>query len=187
MQLAHAEYVWSQIYSNILPFMFIILYAAYLIINMYLKLNLPLIQDSQYFTTMLESLNVFMSVILSVFGFLIPSFLSSKGESKAVKYFIKHADIKVFTAKLKNIVSIGLIDTFFTCTLFLKDIFSNTTINIIVCIWLWFLFFFMCNSYRFISIMINLLLAEKEELVQKAANEVSAEEKENLDRSIRGI
>ncbi len=45
----------------------------------------------------------------------------------------------------------------------------------------------MCNSYRFISIMINLLLAEKEEIVQKAANEVTAEEKESLDNTLRRI
>lgn len=187
MQLNRAKYVWNQIYSYILPFVFVILYAAYLAVNMCLKLNLPLIQNSQYFTTMLESLIVFMSIILSVFGFLIPSFLSSKSESKAIKYFIKHADIKVFTAKLKNIVAIGLIDTFFTCILFLVDIFPNMVTNVIVCIWLWFLFFFMCSSYRFISIMINLLLVEKEELVQIAANEVTDAEKEELDKVIRNI
>lgn len=146
-----------------------------------------MIQNSKNFEAMLESLVVFMSIILSVFGFLIPSFLSSKGESKALKYFIKYADMRLFAVKLKNIVAIGLINTFFTCTLFLKDIFSDITTNIIICIWLWLLLFFMCNSYRFISLMINLLLAEKEEFVQKVANEVTMDEKERLDNTIRKI
>lgn len=187
MQINKTKYKWSQIYSYALPFIFVAIYMSYLFTKLYIQPNLILIQDSAHFESMLESLIVFMSIILSVFGFLIPSFLSSKGESKAIKYFLKYADMKVFAAKLKNIVAIGLIETFFTCTLFLRDIFSDIIENIIVCIWLWLLFFFMCNSYRFISIMINLLLAEKEEFVQKAANEVTKEEKENLDNTIRQI
>ena len=92
-----------------------------------------------------------------------------------------------FAAKLKNIVAIGLIDTFLTCVLFIRDIFSVSLTNGLVCIWLWFLIFFMCNSYRFISIMVNLLVVEKEEFVQKAANDVDAEEKKRLDNAIRKI
>lgn len=187
MQINRTKYVWSQIYSYAIPFILAIAYVIYLFTRFYLKPDLPLIQNSDHFEGMLESLIVFMSIILSVFGFLIPSFLSSKGESKAIKYFLKYADMKIFTAKLKNIVAVGLIDTFFTCILFLKDIFSDLIINVIVCVWLWLLFFFMCNSYRFINLMINLLLAEKEEFVQKAANEVTTEEKENLDNTIRKI
>ncbi len=187
MNLSRKKYVWNKIYSYTLPSIFVSMYMVYLYARLYANPDLPLIQNSSNFEGMLESLVVFMSIILSVFGFLIPSFLGSKGESRAIKYFIKYADMKVFAAKLKNIVAIGLIDIFFTCILFLKDIFSDYITNIIVCIWLWFLFFFMCNSYRFISIMINLLLAEKEEFVQKAANEVSQEEKENLDNTINHI
>lgn len=179
------KHIWSRVYSYTIPFLLVAVYWVYLFTKFRYKQALPLIQDSIYFENMLESLITFMSIILGVFGFLIPSFLSSKGESKTIKYFIKYADMKVFTVRLKNIVAIGLIDTFFTCILFLKDIFSSIVANIIICIWLWFLLFFMCNSYRFISLMINLLLAEKEEIVQKAANEVSPEEKANLDNAIR--
>lgn len=178
---------WNQVYSYTISFLFVLVYISYLFINNFYKLNFPLIQNSKNFETMLESLVVFMSIILSVFGFLIPSFLSSKGKSKALEYFIKYADMRLFAVKLKNIVAIGLINTFFTCMLFLKDIFSDMITNTIICIWLWFLLFFMCNSYRFISIMINLLLAEKEEFVQKVANEVAPDEKENLDKKIRKI
>ncbi len=46
-------------------------------------------------------------------------------------------------------------------------------------------FFFMCSSYRFISIMINLLLVEKEDYVQKAANEVSEETKMEVHKKLR--
>lgn len=181
------KYMWKRVYSYIVSSLLTISYVAYLFFICYGEKELPLIQDSKNFDGMLEALVTFMSIILSVFGFLIPSFLSSKGESSAIKYFLKYADMKMFSAKLKNVVAIGLIDMFFTCILFLKDIFSDVLTNIIICIWLWFLFFFMCNSYRFISIMINLLIAEKQEFTQKAANDVSEEEIEQLNSAIRKI
>lgn len=180
-------YRWKQWCPYIISIALTMAYIIYMIVIYHYKKKLPVIQDSSNFNGMLEALVTFMSIILSVFGFLIPSFLSSKSESSAIKYFLSYADMKMFSAKLKNIVAIGLTDIFFTCILFLKDIFSHVLTNIIVCIWLWFLFFFMCNSYRFISIMINLLIAEKEEFVQKAANNVTEEEMEKLNNTIRKI
>lgn len=180
-------YRWKQFFPYIFSVVLTTAYIAYLVAIYCYKQELPLIQESRNFNNMLEALVTFMSIILSVFGFLIPSFLSSKGESGAIKYFLSYADMKVFSAKLKNVVAIGLMDMFFTCVLFLKDIFPHTILNVIVCIWLWLLIFFMCNSYRFLSIMINLLMAEKEEFVQKAANNVTEEEMEQLNSTIRKI
>ena len=178
---------WRQVYSYIIPSIVTAGYIYYLSAIYLQEKDTPLMQDSLKFDSMLEALVTFMSIILSVFGFLIPLFLDRKGESKAIAYFLKHADMKLFAAKLKNIVAIGLIDTFLTCVLFIRDIFSVSLTNGLVCIWLWFLIFFMCNSYRFISIMVNLLVVEKEEFVQKAANDVDAEEKKRLDNAIRKI
>lgn len=181
------KYKYQQTYSYLIPTVLTIGYIMYLIGISHYKKNCPLIQESENFGSMLEVLVTFMSIILSVFGFLIPSFLSSKGESSAIKYFMKYADMRVFAAKLKNIVAIGLVDTFLTCVLFLRDIFPCTITNVIICTWLWFLLFFMCNSYRFISIMINLLLAEKKEFTQQAVNEVSENERDKLDNLIKKI
>ena len=144
-------------------------------------------QNIRNFGSMLEALVTFMSIILSVFGFLIPSFLSSKGDSDALKYFTKYADMKLFAAKLKNIVAVGLIDIFMTCILLLTDIVPPAALNILLVIWLWLLFFFMCSSYRFISLMISLLLAEKKNFVQKAGNNVSEDIKRKLHQSINDI
>ena len=197
MQLNHREddflikielkYKLKQIYSYFIPTFLTIVYLVYLFGIYKSNEKLPLMQESENFEGMLETLVTFMSIILSVFGFLIPSFLSSKGESKAIQYFLTYADRKLFSAKLKNVVAIGLIDIFLTCVLFLKDIFSECVTNIVIGIWLWFLFFFMWNSYRFISIMINLLIAEKEEFTKKAANDVSHEELEQINSKIRKI
>lgn len=179
------KYKWKEIYSYILPTVIITFYGLYMILISKGAIDGKFIQDSKNFDKMLEALITFMSIILSVFGFLIPSFLSGKGDTKAINYFLKYADMTLFAAKLKNIVAIGLIDIFITSLLLLTDIISNLAMNVAVLVWLWLLFNFMCNSYRFISIMINLLLVEKEDYVQKAANEVSEEIKEEVHKKIR--
>lgn len=177
----------QQIYSYLIPTALTIGYITYLVGSLCCHKDYPTIQDSENFGSMLEVLVTFMSIILSVFGFLIPSFIGSKGESTAIKYFMKYANMKVFAINLKNIVAIGLIDTFLTCILFLRDIFSCAITNSIICIWLWCLLFFLCNSYRFISIIINLLLTEKQEFTQEVANEESEIEREELNNLVRKI
>lgn len=182
--LEKIKYTWKKIYAHVLPTLFTIAYLIYLFCIYKGWINCKAIQDSKQFKDMLETLVTFMSIILSVFGFLIPSFLSSKGDSAAVKYFIKYADMKLFAAKLKNIVAVGLTDIFITCILLLTDIVPQIILNILLIIWLWLLFFFMCSSYRFISLMISLLLTEKKNFVQKAGNNVSEEVKRKLHQDI---
>ena len=182
-----AKYKWKEIYSYIVPSVITAGYFVCIILAEKGKIEVTLMQQSKYFEKMLESLITFMSIILIVFGFLIPTFLGGKGDTKAINYFLKYADMKIFAAKLKNIVAVGLIDIFITSVLLLTDIIPNMIMNIIIIIWLWLLFFFMCSSYRFISIMINLLLVEKEDYVQKAANEVSEETKMEVHKKLRKI
>lgn len=178
---------WSDNFSLIIPFVLVSGYVIVLILLHHKIIDIVLIQDSENFESMLEAFVTFMSIILSVFGFLIPSFIGEKGKSEAMNYFLKYADMQLFAHKLKNVVAIGLILIFLTCILFLKDIFSVNVCNIIILIWLWLLFYFMCSSYRFISIMINLLLAEKKTFVQQAANKVTEEERKIIDGNIKKV
>lgn len=181
------KYIWKKIYSHIIPSVLTLLYLIYLMYGALKPCKIVVIQSSEHFDKMLETLVTFMSIILSVFGFLIPSFLGSKGDSETLKYFMKYADMKVFAAKLKNVVAVGLIDIFITSTLLLSDIIPNGYLDFIILIWLWMIFFFMCSSYRFISLMIALLLVEKENFVQKAANSISEKEKNKLHSDIRRL
>lgn len=181
------KYKWKEIYSYIIPTLLTILYLIYILLIYKEKISGKLIQESKYFHDMLEILVTFMSIILSVFGFLIPSFLSSKGESDTINYFLEYADMKLFAAKLKNVVAVGLVNIFVTSILLLTDIIPNNVINIVILFWLWMMFFFMCSSYRFISLMISLLMTQKKKIVQKTANKISDEEKEDLHKNIRSI
>ena len=178
---------WYKNFSIIIPIFFAVAYCGMLIYIYYKKIDVDLIQDSENFETMLETIVTFMSIILSVFGFLIPSFIGAKGKSETMNYFWKYADMKLFAYKLKNVVAIGLITIFVTCVLFLKDIFSELVCNMIIIVWLYMFFYFLCSSYRFISIMINTLLTEKETFMQKVANKVSVEDKKIIDDKIEKI
>ncbi len=187
MDIKEKKYKWCELYSYVIPTILVILYGMYIILIFQGKINAKLIQESKYFGDMLETLVTFMSIILSVFGFLIPLFLSEKGKSETVNYFIKYADMKLFAAKLKNIVANGLIEVFVTSILLLNDIISGILLNLVILIWLWGLFFFMCNSYRFISLMINMLLTEKTKFTQNMVNKATEEEIKQIHTNIRNI
>lgn len=179
------RYKWIEVYSYVIPFVLVLLYIVYIYMITNGVITGKLVQESRYFDKMLETLVTFMSIILSVFGFLIPSFLGGKGETETVNYFLKYADMKVFATKLKNVVAFGLIDIFLTCVLLIIDIIPETILNVVIVIWLWILFYFMCSSYRFISLMINLLVYEKKRFVQEATNKVSKEDIEKVHSNTR--
>ena len=78
--------------------------------------------------------------------------------------------MKLFSVKLKSIVAYGLLDIFIACLLLVRDLFQDKIVNGIIVLWLWFLFYFMCNSYRFVSIIINLIIIEKKKVIQNVEN-----------------
>ncbi len=181
------KYKWKEIYSYVIPSLSVVIYIGCLILRYKYGKEIKIIQESTRFEEMLKTVVTFMSIILSVFGFLIPSFLSGKGNNSLIKYFLKNADIKLFTVKLKSIVSFGLIDIFITCVLLIRDIMPEVLVNIIILVWLWILFFFMCSSYRFIGLIINLILCEKEDIVQKMGDKISEDEEKRLKSKIRRL
>ncbi len=73
-----AKYKWKEIYSYIVPSVITAGYFVCIILAEKGKIEVTLMQQSKYFEKMLESLITFMSIILSVFGFLIPTFLGER-------------------------------------------------------------------------------------------------------------
>ena len=162
------------------------IYIIYLILVYFNKFT-EVLQNSKNFDEMLKTVVTFMSIILSVFGFLIPSFLSGKGKGAMVSYFLENADKKLFAVKLKNVVAFGLIDIFLTCVLLIDDIFSEKLTTAVILIWMWILFYFLCSAYRFIGLIVNLIIMDKENLVQNIGKKIPDEEKEKLDNKLRKI
>lgn len=73
-----AKYKWKEIYSYVVPSVITAVYFVCIILAEKGKIEVTLMQESKYFEKMLESLITFMSIILSVFGFLIPTFLGER-------------------------------------------------------------------------------------------------------------
>lgn len=179
--------IWLNYYCYIIPSIATIIYFISLVLLHYEKVNFFLMQESCYFINALEVVVTFVSIILSVFGVLLPAFLGEKGKSKTMEYFFKYVDRREFSKCLKNVVANGLMVVFITCILFLKDIFYQWFCNLVILIWVWLLISFMCSSYRYISIIISLLIVEKEEFELKTANEVSDEEKRIIKENVPKI
>lgn len=179
-------YKWKETYSYIIPSICTGAYIIYLVFVYFGKFT-QVLQCSRNFDEMLKTIVTFMSIILSVFGFLIPSFLSGKGKGTMVSYFLENADKKLFAVKLKNVVAFGLIDIFLTCVLLIDDILAREVTDVIIVIWMWILFYFLCSAYRFIGLIVNLIIIDKEHSAQKIGNEIPDEEKAELDKKIKSI
>lgn len=175
-----------EILTYLIPTCGVILLVVYNIVAICVD-DISVIQNSTGFEKMLETIVTFISIVLSVFGFLIPAFLSSKGSSLLIQYFLDSINVEAFVKQLKNVVAVGLLDVIFTCVLLLGDIFSTDVMNILLEIWIWFILYFMCVAYRFISILLSIMIAPKEERKQEVINEASKEVTNNLRASIKKI
>lgn len=102
MNLSRKKYVWNKIYSYTLPSIFVSMYMVYLYARLYANPDLPLIQNSSNFEGMLESLVVFMSIILSVFGFLIPSVFGQQRRIESNKILYKICRYESVCCKVKE-------------------------------------------------------------------------------------
>ncbi len=172
---------WKKSYAWLIP---CILLLVVLITNCITKFRMSEICGDESFSDMLGSIITSMSIIISIFGFLMPSLISAKND-KMVKYFIENADMNEFTKKIKAVIRSGMVGIALSIVLYVnKKIFP-----IVQSILLYSLLVigtnFACSSYRFISIIISLLLKEKRDLSdKKCLNEMPEEKIQQLDSKI---
>mgnify|MGYP006903549414 CR=1 FL=1 len=177
--------IWRGIYSLVIPTVACIIYwSIYMAVRGDI-LNYSYITESENFTSMLEAIISFASLIIGVFGFLLPIFITSKKEFTLAKYFIDNIDKKAFSFNLRMIIVSGFIVVFISCILFLSDIFSEWFKQGIILLWIWWLFYFASNSYRFVSLIIRLFLEDKNEVKKEIWEPIDSNEEEKLKESIR--
>lgn len=175
---------WHQIYSYAIPSVIVFAYVVYIILIYKGNISGKCIQNSNEFSEMLKTVVTFMSIVLSVFGFLIPSFLNSKGSSLLIQFFLENADLEYFTKQLKNIVAVGLIEIFVTCCLLLSDIIPECILNIAIIVWLWMLLYFLCSAFRYIGIMIKMMMGDKKDSKKNLKNEINPKKLETLNNKL---
>ena len=145
-------HIWDQNYSTLVPCFSIIFLAM---INYIHQFNIIDICKNSSFDDMLTAIITSMSIVISIFGFLLPSLISAK-EEKMVKYFLENADMRFFVKKIKGVIKSGIIGILLSIILYLYNDLLSQVLKVLLYIWIGVGLNFVCNSYRFISIIISL-------------------------------
>lgn len=144
---------------------------------------------SEFYSDMLTAVITFLSIIISVFGILIPSVMSAREEKKSVAdYFFTNANVVYFVKCIKRTMLSGFVAILLVCVLYLYDMLPE---KLYVGIWgitIFFVFYFCCSSYRFIGILLSLLYAGNKSFDgagKKYSHKVNEEEKRRIDEMLR--
>lgn len=150
-----AVWIWYSNYQWIIPMI-----VTVLIIGSAYALKVKPWSGEAY-SDMLTALITVQSIIISVFGILIPSLVSIKGENGLVEYFYENADIENFVKRVKRTILSGILDIFLICMLYAYDVLPIKVYVSIGILCLFVLLYFLCGSYRYVSIMLKLLIVKQ--------------------------
>ena len=164
---------WRKIYSYVIPTFFLIIYILIILLMRTNIIDCDSIIDSENVNNMLEALITFVSIVIGVFGFLLPILITNKKDCGTVEFFLKKADKTKFIGQLKKIIIGGFLVVIVSSLLFLNDVLLTLVSDILIAILIWLIVFFMCNAYRFISLLLSILITEKEDDVKKVKNQMS--------------
>lgn len=140
--------------------------------------------DSKYYGDMLTAVITFLSIVISVFGVLIPTVFSSK--SKLVVYFINNIDRRYFISSIKNVIISGISEVIIICMLYAYDVIPSNVYTIICSVSLFLLMYFLCGSYKYISLMLRLVLEENEPIRgKKYKKQVSDDERREINNILK--
>lgn len=174
---------WRKRYTFIIPTFFACLYAIMIYMNKSMKFQIPLIQQSKNVENMLEGYITFTSIILSVFGFLMPTYASSKTRTR--EYFQKHADMKLFSNSLRRVVVMGLFSVVLSCFIFLYDLMNLDIQNFCFIIWIWVILHFIFSAYRYISLLIRIIFTGKSAGNSGVVNPPSEDVKDKIKQNVK--
>ena len=152
-----AVWIWYSNYQWIIPMIFTALITG---VAYGLRVK-PWLGEA--YSDMLTALITVQSIIISVFGILIPSLVSVKDEEGLAGYFFKNADVEDFVKRVKRTVLSGILDIFLICVLYAYDVLPIKVYVVIEILCLFVLLYFLCGSYRYVSIMLKLLIVKKNE------------------------
>lgn len=171
--------IWVNIYSYVIPTLFLALYIAleFCCGKGVFQKN---IADSENIGNMLNGTITFVTIIMSIFGFLIPALVSNKRDCGMVEFFLARADRKFFVARLKALVMSGMMTVLLCLLLFLNDVLGKKLFVLGIGLLIWFLLYFVCNAYRFIGLILSLLIYDRKGGGAGAANAAGKEVKDAM-------
>lgn len=137
------------------------------------------------YVDMLTALITFQSIIISVFGVLIPALITSREEKGLVNFFYENADTDEFVKRVKKTIGSGVVDILLVCMLYAYDILPIKIYVIMGMICVFVLLYFLCSSYRYIGILLKLLMTNKKPYEGKRYNkQLSKDNMEKLNRML---
>lgn len=137
------------------------------------------------FRDLLTAVVTFVSVVIGLLGVLLTCLITIRDTSKLVKYFLKESPKKVFQNGIKQCILSGLLLVIMTCALFIWDLFPEKIFIIIKYGWVFLFTLFTTLIYRFISMLISLVIDNGEEEEGKKDNQdVIGERQEKMDERI---
>ena len=140
--------------------------------------------EAEYYNYMLSALITFVSIIISIFGIMIPTVFT--GKSDLIEYFKKNADISYFTKSIKNILVSGFGGIGCICFMFLQDKVQMIVFKIVSTLGLFFLLVFIFGSYKYLGIMLKLLVGDKKKDNRKEyKNQKSEDEIKELNKRLK--
>lgn len=138
------------------------------------------------YSDMLTAVITFLSIIISVYGILIPTVFMNKEDNNLISFFVKNADIKYFVQNIKRVMISGIVDILFICALYCHDVFPKAFYYAIAIASLYTLLFFLCGSYRYLSIMLRLIMENITPYKgKKYKNHVSTEQQNKINKMLR--
>lgn len=176
---------WRNIYPYVIPTFFAIIYIIIILLIRFDIIVSDSIVDSDNINNLLEALITFVSIVIGIFGFLLPILITNKKDCGTVEFFMKKADKRLFIANLKTIIISGFIVVIISALLFLSDIFLVCTVDILLSMLIWFITYFMCNSYRFISLLLLILITEKEDDKKPVKSQMSEAQIAELNKKLK--
>lgn len=177
--------IWMKSYVYLVPIITCVIYILYVLVGVHGDKSLPWLGKSLGFGDMCKVIVEFSSIVLGIYGFLVPAVIGKK--DKFNKTFWENIDIRKFSKDIQRLLTSGIITILLSMILLISDIMSQLICEIIVGALFWMLIFFCCNSIRFINVFISLIIEghnydsdNKNDQVSKEQNEL----KEKLDRKL---
>ena len=174
-------------YMYIIPTIVLIVYLVNLLRGYMGKCDPILLQNSTGFLELCKAISGFSSVVLAIYGFIVPIVIGKQGDA-FVKKFWELVDRDSFIKDMRRVLFSGILTTLISIGLLVVDIMSSILIDVFVSMLIWLLSFFACSSYRFVGILIELAVGKKiksdsdMEIEDPITEEMSKEIKNNFEK-----
>lgn len=184
---------WIRVYSFVIPTVVTVLYLTFFAFNLEVFVDYNSIENSNM-ENLLDGIITFVTIIMGIFGFLIPALVSNKKDGGMTEFFLEHTDQELFVRKLKLLVMSGMVTVLLCLILFLEDALKEWVFLSGTTLLIWFLLFFVCNAYRFIGLILSLLIfhrktddtGAKNEAGKQIVNHMPEEDSKRLQETLSG-